>query len=63
MARTYCPNCDAAVNVQNPVVGNKVTCKDCETGLEIANTDPFVVDFPADYYDDWDDEDDDDEDE
>ena len=61
MASTYCPNCDAAVNVQSPVVGKTVTCRDCETDLEIVSTDPFELDFPLDYYVDGDDEDDQDE--
>ena len=56
MAKTYCPECDAAVVVGTPRVGATVTCQECDTKLEIISDDPFDVDFPLDYYKDWDDD-------
>ncbi len=56
MAKAYCPNCDAVINVNSPREGAMVTCQDCGTKLEIISTDPFEVDFPLDYDDDWEDE-------
>jgi lysine biosynthesis protein LysW len=63
MAKAYCPNCDAAVIKDNPRVGVMITCRDCNTELEIISTNPFEVDFPIDYDDeewseDWDDDED-----
>jgi lysine biosynthesis protein LysW len=57
MAKTYCPNCDAAVIKDNPRVGTMLTCRECDTELEIISVSPFEVDFPFDYGDDeeWDD--------
>jgi lysine biosynthesis protein LysW len=61
MAKTYCPGCDAVISVERPKRGAMVTCRECETKLEIISTQPFEVDFPLDYYDDseddWEDED------
>jgi len=57
MAKAYCPNCDAAVIKDNPRVGAMITCRECDTELEIISTNPFEVDFPLDYDDEeWDDE-------
>ena len=57
MAKAYCPNCDAAVIKDNPRVGAMITCRECDTELEIISINPFEVDFPFDYGDDeeeWD---------
>jgi lysine biosynthesis protein LysW len=57
MAKAYCPNCDAAVIKDNPRVGAMITCRACDTELEIISISPFEVDFPLDYGDDeeeWD---------
>lgn len=56
MAKAYCPNCDAAVIKDNPRVGAMITCRECETELEIISINPFEVDFPFDYgdEDEWD---------
>jgi lysine biosynthesis protein LysW len=59
MSKTDCPSCDAVVSVNKPRIGDMVTCRECDTKLEIISTDPFEVDFPLDYYDDLDDSDDD----
>jgi lysine biosynthesis protein LysW len=56
MAKAYCPNCDASVIKDNPRVGAMITCRACDTELEIISVSPFEVDFPLDYGDDeeWD---------
>ena len=67
MARTYCPNCDAAISVESPRVGDTTKCGDCGEELEIISVNPFEVDFPLDddwdydYDDEYEDEDEDDE--
>jgi lysine biosynthesis protein LysW len=58
MPKTYCPECDAVISVDNPRVGAMIVCRECGKELEIIDTDPFEVDFPFDddWDDDWDDE-------
>jgi len=63
MRKTYCPNCDAVISVENPREGAMVTCAECGTELEVISTNPFEVDFPLDFFDEeWDDEEWEDED-
>ena len=54
MPRTYCPSCDVVIGVEKPRVGAMITCRECGAELEIISVDPFEVDFPLDYDDDWD---------
>lgn len=54
MPKSYCPNCDAIVSIDNPRVGAMIRCRECDVELEIISTDPFEVDFPLD--EEWDDE-------
>ena len=56
MAKTYCPSCDAIVSKDDPKEGAMITCRECGMELEIISTDPFEVDFPLDYDEDWDEE-------
>lgn len=56
MLKTYCPNCDAVINKGDPQVGAMITCSECHAELEIISTDPFEVDFPLDYEEEWEDE-------
>jgi lysine biosynthesis protein LysW len=53
MPKTYCPECDAVIKMDNPREGAKIECPECGVKLEIISVDPFEVDFPFD--DDWDD--------
>jgi lysine biosynthesis protein LysW len=59
MPSTYCPECDAIINIEEPREGAMIKCPVCEEELEIISVDPFDVDFPLD--DDWDDDWDDDD--
>jgi alpha-aminoadipate carrier protein LysW len=56
MPKTYCPNCDAIVSVENLREGASITCHECGTELEVISTNPFEVDYPLDYDEDWDDD-------
>jgi hypothetical protein len=58
MPKTYCPNCDAVIIADRPREGSTITCRDCDTDLEIISASPFEVDYPVDYDEDWDDDDD-----
>ncbi|MBL7064752.1 MAG: hypothetical protein ISS49_11200 [Anaerolineae bacterium] len=51
MPKTYCPNCDVVISVDNPCEGATVTCRECGVELEIISTNPFEVDFPLDFED------------
>jgi lysine biosynthesis protein LysW len=57
MPKTYCPDCDAVINEADPQVGAMITCRECYTELEIISSDPFEVDFPLDYDEEWEDDD------
>ena len=52
MPKTYCPECDAVISVENPRDGAMINCPLCGERLEIIGVEPFEVDFPLD--DDWD---------
>jgi lysine biosynthesis protein LysW len=58
MPKAYCPNCDGTVSVEKPQMGVKVQCRECNQELEVISTNPFDVDFPFDYDDDYGGEDD-----
>ncbi len=56
----YCPECDAKVNVKSPRVGQIVTCRHCDTRLEIVDLKPLELDWTfEDDFDDFDFEDED----
>ena len=60
MPRTYCPDCDAVISIDDPRDGALIKCPECGVELEIIETNPsFEVDFPLDddWGDDWDEED------
>ena len=53
MPKTYCPECDAVINVDKPRVGAMLECPQCNEELEIISADPFEVDYPLDDEDCW----------
>ena len=57
MPKTYCPDCEAVISVGDPREGAMITCRECGTKLEIISTNPFEVDYPLDYDEDWGDDD------
>ena len=55
MPKTYCPECDAIITIENPREGQMIKCGECGTELEIIETNPsFEVDYPFDDDEDWD---------
>jgi lysine biosynthesis protein LysW len=46
MAKTYCPECDTVISVDDPREGTTITCRECGQKLEIISADPFEVDYP-----------------
>lgn len=52
MPRTYCPECDAVIAMDNPRDGAQLRCPECGVELEVISTDPFEVFFP--YDEEWD---------
>jgi lysine biosynthesis protein LysW len=41
----YCPECDAKVSVKSPRIGQIVTCRHCDTRLEIVDLRPLELDW------------------
>jgi lysine biosynthesis protein LysW len=56
MPKTYCPDCEAVISMDDPREGAKVTCRECGTELEVISVSPFEVDYPLDYDEGWDDD-------
>ena len=52
MATTYCPECDALINVRNPRLGASIRCSECDADLEVISLYPLEVSFRFDYDDD-----------
>ena len=46
MPKTYCPECEAVISVRNPHEGDKISCRECDTKLEVISVRPFYVDYP-----------------
>jgi lysine biosynthesis protein LysW len=52
----YCPECDAKINVKSPKLGQIVSCRVCDTRLEIVDLKPLELDWAfEDDLDDFDD--------
>ena len=60
MPKAYCPSCDGVVSLTNPREQMMINCDECGAELEVISVDPFEVDFPLDYDEEWDDEDEED---
>jgi lysine biosynthesis protein LysW len=52
----YCPECDAKINVKSPQLGQIISCRVCETRLEVVDIRPLELDWA--FEDDLDDIDD-----
>jgi alpha-aminoadipate carrier protein LysW len=56
MSKTFsvqCVECDAAVELTDPVVGEIVVCPDCGVDLEVMTLDPISVDVAPMEQEDW----------
>ena len=49
----HCPECDAKINVKSPKLGQIVSCRVCDTRLEVVDLKPLELDWAFD--DDFDD--------
>jgi lysine biosynthesis protein LysW len=54
MAKTYCPECDAVITMDDPELGALFKCPECDAELEVVSTHPFDVYFHFD--EEWDDD-------
>lgn len=53
MNESVCPSCGAQVIVKGtPKIGAHVTCKSCDTEIEVVWLDPLELDFPMDEFED-----------
>lgn len=53
MNESACPSCGAQVSLKGtPKIGTHVTCKSCDTELEVVWLDPLELDWPMDEYED-----------
>ena len=47
--KTYCPECDGAITFKRtPWLGEKTTCRHCDTSLEVVDTNPIELDWAFD---------------
>lgn len=59
MSEAVCPSCGASVSIKGtPKIGMHVTCKSCDTEVEVVWLDPLELDWPMDEYEGEDDADD-----
>lgn len=66
MASAYCPDCDEKIVLNNPRIGQKLFCPNCDTEVEVIGIDPLDLDWAYDMSyddDDWDDEEEEEEEE
>lgn len=64
MTQVFCLDCDHALNIKNAKIGQKVTCSNCGSEMEVIGINPVELDWvyePIDDDEDFDDYDDDDE--
>jgi lysine biosynthesis protein LysW len=52
----YCPECDAKINIKSPKLGQIVSCRVCDTRLEVVDLKPLELDWA--FEDDFEDMDD-----
>lgn len=49
MATAFCPDCDEEINLGRKArIGQRVTCPNCESALEVIETDPPELDWAYD---------------
>jgi lysine biosynthesis protein LysW len=62
MAIAFCPDCEEAVRLGAPKLGQRVTCESCQAELEVVEVSPLELDWAYDEpVDDWEEEEDDEE--
>lgn len=48
-----CPECGAPITLENPELGELVTCDDCAAELEVVSLDPATLTKAPDEQEDW----------
>jgi len=44
--KAFCPECNRAIELEMPELGDFVTCLHCNTALEVIYLDPLQLDWP-----------------
>jgi len=53
MSLTSCPECEAALKLENVLVGEIVVCPDCGVDLEVISLEPLQVELAPMEEEDW----------
>jgi len=53
MSLTSCPECEAALELENVLVGEIVVCPDCGVDLEVISLEPLQVELAPMEEEDW----------
>ena len=48
-----CPECDAAITLEDPLRGEIVSCPDCGVELEVISLEPFTLALAPEVEEDW----------
>lgn len=48
-----CPECDAEIELDEPIKGEIVQCPDCGVDLEVVSVDPVQLDLAPEEEEDW----------
>lgn len=49
----HCPECEAEISVDDPMLGEIIPCPDCGAELEIISLEPLTVDLAPEVEEDW----------
>lgn len=51
--RANCPECDAQIEMQDPMKGEIVSCPDCGAELEVRALEPLTLELAPEEEEDW----------
>ncbi|MBX7236135.1 MAG: lysine biosynthesis protein LysW [Caldilineales bacterium] len=51
--QTTCPECEADLTLNNPIVGEIVPCSECGAELEVVSLDPPQLELAPEVEEDW----------
>jgi alpha-aminoadipate carrier protein LysW len=51
--RANCPECDATIELQDPMKGEIVSCPDCGADLEVVGVQPLTLELAPEEEEDW----------
>lgn len=51
--QTTCPECEADLTLNNPIVGEIVPCSECGVDLEVVALDPLQLELAPEVEEDW----------